>query len=91
MKSTEFPDPSRLALDGGLIPSMLFFYDFYVHDIYRLLGSKQIKEMVAVCEQKAYSILHGSIMYDSKAICHAKTGRWEPAAGLRLLPELTTA
>ena len=70
---------------------MLFFYDFYVHDIYRLLGSKQIKEMVAVCEQKAYSILHGSIMYDSKAICHAKTGRWEPAAGLRLLPELTTA
>jgi len=63
---------------------MLFFYDFSVHDIYRLLGSKQIQEMVAVCEQKAYSILHGSIMYDSKAICHAKTGRWEPAAGLRL-------
>ena len=53
---------------GGLIPSMLFFYDFYVHDIYRLLGSKQIQEMVAVCEQKAYSILHGSIRYETREV-----------------------
>ena len=63
---------------------MLFFYDFYVHDIYTLLGSKQIQEMVAVCEKKAYSVLHGSIMDESKAICRAETGRWEPAAGLGL-------
>lgn len=28
--------------------------------------------MVAACEHKAYSILHASVKYNKKAICHAK-------------------
>lgn len=39
---------------------------------------------VAVCEQKAYPILHAGIKYNRKAILHVKSGSGEPGAGLRL-------